>query len=64
MFFISPKKVGEINNELNGYVITREIAPYQEYEIEYDHNNQYWDYDGAKSEFFNDVSNHNMALEV
>ena len=41
MFFISPKIVGEINNELNGYVITRDIAPRQEYEIEYDHNNQY-----------------------
>ena len=41
MFIINPGAIEEIKDELDGYVITNDIAPYKNYEIEYDHNNLY-----------------------
>ena len=41
MLIIRPGMIDEIKNELDGYVITSDIPPHMNYEIEYDHNNSY-----------------------
>lgn len=56
-----PVIIQEIKNELDGYVITRDIAPYGEYEIEYDHNNQY--VENRHNSFLDIIEKHNYPYE-